>query len=58
MSEIFITSQKIYGIQGLAVEDVELLSLALHELKGDLEQPKLDRAVRLIQAVDSQLQPK
>ena len=58
MSEIFITSQKIYAIQGLAVEDVELLSLALHELKGDLEQPKLDRAVRLIQAVDSQLQPK
>ena len=58
MSEIFITNQKIYAIQGLAVEDVELLSLALHELKGDLEQPKLDRAVRLIQAVDSQLQPK
>ena len=58
MSEIFITNQKIYALQGLAVEDVELLSLALHELKGDLEQPSLSRAVVLIQVVDSQLQPK
>ena len=58
MSEIFVTNQKIYAIQGLSVEDMELLSLALHELTGDLEQPQLDRGIKLVQAVDSQLQPK
>ena len=58
MSVISLTSQKIYALGGLFYEDVELLSLALHELKGDLEQPSLDRAVTLLQAVDSELQPK
>ena len=58
MSEIFVTNQKIYSINGLAIEDMELLSLALHEIKGDLESPKLSRVVPLIQAIDSQFQPK
>ena len=53
-----MTSQKMYAINGLAIEDMELLSLALHELTGDLEQPQLDRGIKLVQAVDSQLQPK
>ena len=53
-----MTSQKMYAINGLAIEDMELLSLALHELTGDLEQPKLDRAVTLLQVVDFELQPK
>ena len=57
MSGISLTSQKIYAIGGLSFEDVELLSLALHKIKGDLEQPSLDRAVTLLQAVDSELQP-
>lgn len=58
MSDITITNKKVYGIGGLDVEDMELLSLALHELMGDLEQPRLDRGSKLVQAVDSQLQPK
>lgn len=58
MSEVFVTNQKVYAINGLSHEDMELLSLALHEVKGDLESPSLSRAVVLIQVVDSQLQPK
>ena len=53
-----MTNQKIYAINGLSHEDMELLSLALHKTMGDLEQPSIDRASNLIQAVDSQLQPK
>ena len=58
MSEIFVTNEKIYSIKGLAIEDMQLLSEVLHEIMGDLEQPKLDRASNLVQAVDPQLQAK
>lgn len=58
MSEICVTSQKSYSITGLSIEDMELISLALHKLSGDLEQPKLDKAVMLLQFVDFELQPK
>ena len=58
MGLVIVTDEKIYKIGGLTILDMELLSLALHELKGDLEQPKLDRAANLIQAVDYVLQAK
>jgi hypothetical protein len=55
MSGISITSKKVYAINGLAEEDIELLSLALHKIAGDLEQPDLDRASTLVQTVDAVL---
>jgi hypothetical protein len=58
MNEIFVTNQKIYAINGLSHDVMELLSDILHDTIGDLEQPKLDLASDLVQAVDSQLQAK
>ena len=55
MSEISVTSTKVYSINGLAQEDMVLLSLVLHKTTGDLEQPDLDRASMLVQTVDAVL---
>lgn len=52
MSEISITNTKVYSIKGLAQEDMELLTLGLHEITGNLEQPTLDRAATLIRAIE------
>lgn len=57
MSEISVTTQNIYSIGGLTIEDMELLSLALHEITCSLEIPSLDRASKLVQAVDKTIQP-
>ena len=51
MSEPFVIHRKVYSLNGLAEEDVKLLCLGLDKAQGDLEQPSLDRAVKLINAL-------